>query len=461
MYRKTTILIAVAAVIAVSSYLYLREVPPAPQREQLRPSQNVPREDKLTKSDQEAVEENINGYDLENDLRITETIEADEENRIESLSQQQQYQLLGNISPNKMNTVLQEYKTTLPEGINNKVQYFEYHISFDYFLITAENGTEIRENPAPDAPVVCRVNNMDKVSLLQRADGKEFQGSNIWYRVACSHDNQTEEGYLHSQTGVPRTFRFDKMQAGVNQLRQQLAQGELHFIRNYKNQNGAPPKKGDAATDEYGYRFYHSAPAYERADTGSNFRYIPDGMLVRLLNETGEFYHVNVPTFGGDYYVPIRYIDKAVTLSRLNHVVVVDRNQQNQAAFEVGENGLNLISYTLSTTGMPGDYSFETTLGSFKAIEKKDRFEYLQKGSEEVGGYAPFAIRFTGGAYIHGVPVAYQEQGGEKIDPGPIEFLQTIGTYPRSNMCVRNFTSHARFLYNWMDSQNGAVIVIE
>lgn len=260
MNRKITILLAFVALIVVSSYVYLSTVPPSPQRQPLSPSENLPGEDKLAKSDKEDVEENINGYSLEEDLRINQTTEEEEENRISGLSQQQQAQLMKKIEPNKMNTVLHEYNTSLPKGINNKVQYFYYNISYDYFLITAENGADIRENPAADSTVVARVENLDKVSLLQRAEGKEFQGSNIWYRVACKKDNQTKEGYLHASTGTPRAFRFDKMLAAVNQLKQQLAQGELHFISNYKNQNGAPPKKGDAAIDEYGYRFITVLP---------------------------------------------------------------------------------------------------------------------------------------------------------------------------------------------------------
>lgn len=94
-------------------------------------------------------------------------------------------------------------------------------------------------------------------------------------------------------------------------------------------------------------------------------------------------------------------------------------------------------------------------------MEKKERFQYLKKDSQNIAGYAPFATRFSGGAYLHGIPVAYEEKNGEKIDPGYKEYLQTIGTFPRSSMCVRNFTSHAQFIYNWMDINNGAVIVIE
>lgn len=436
---------------------------PAPPEERPSPRRQAeqPKEDRLAKSKREAVEENINGYSIKDDLRITETAQEDGERRISALDRDRSLQMVKKVGSKKMNAVLLEYSTILPEGINDAVQYTRYSLPFDYFLVTADNGAKVRENPVQDSATVASVGNLDKLSLLQRVESDEYQGSNIWYRVGFWDGTKTREGYLHSTEGTPRNFRFDRMRDAVNDLKQQVVKGPLHFISNYKNQNGPPPQKGDAAVDEHGYRVYHSAPAYFQADTGGDFRYIPDGMLVRILGETGDLYHVDVPSFDGDFYVPKKYIDADATLSRLNHVVVVDRTHQNQAAFEVAGDTLNLISYTLATTGFPGEYSFETTLGSYKAIEKKDRFEYLKSDSPDVAGYAPFAVRFTGGAYIHGVPVAYEEQDGERVDPGHIEYLHTIGTFPRSNMCVRNYTSHAEFLYNWMDYQNGAVIVIE
>lgn len=463
LYRKTIFIFIVIFTLVTSSCSYRKDIPPneSPNASQETPKHNSNKEDNLAKSDKNDIEENINGYDLEEDKTITKDTERYEKDKIYFLTQAEKTQLLSNIGPKKMNTVLEEIKTNLPEGINDTVQYTQYEMAYDYFLVTSENGSEIRGNPAPDAAIVANVENLDKVTLLQRVEGEALEDSEIWYRVGFHNGNEVAEGYLHSTVGTPRNFKFNKMVDAINELIQQINQGEMHYISNYKNQNGAPPQKGDAGVDEYGYRVYHSAPAYEEADTNSNYRYIPDGMLVRILGETEEFYYINAPTFNGDFYVPKQYINPDVTLSKLNHVVVVDRSQQNQASFEIGEEGLNLVSYTLSTTGFPGDYSFETTLGSYKAIEKRDRFEYLKSGTQEIAGYAPFAIRFTGGAYIHGIPVAYEEEDGEKIDPGFIEYLHTIGTFPRSNMCVRNFTSHAEFLYNWMDIQNGAFIVIE
>lgn len=459
MKRRFSLVLIIILIIAAAGCVNR----PAPPEERPSPRRQAeqPKEDRLAKSNKEAVEENINGYSIKDDLRITETAQEDGSRRISALDRDRSLQMVKKVGSKKMNAVLHEYSTTLPEGINDAVQYTRYSLPFDYFLVTADNGAKVRENPVQDSATVASVGNLDKLSLLQRVESDEFQGSNIWYRVGFWDGNKTGEGYLHSSEGTPRNFRFDRMRDAVNDLKQQVAQGPLHFISNYKNQNGPPPQKGDAAVDEHGYRVYHSAPAYFQVDTGGDFRYIPDGMLVRILGEAGDLYHVDVPSFDGDFYVPKKYIDADATLSRLNHVVVVDRTHQNQAAFEVAGDTLNLISYTLATTGFPGEYSFETTLGSYKAIEKKDRFEYLKSDSPDVAGYAPFAVRFTGGAYIHGVPVAYEEQDGERVDPGHIEYLHTIGTFPRSNMCVRNYTSHAEFLYNWMDYQNGAVIVIE
>lgn len=428
---------------------------------QQTPSQNMQSAGRLSKSDEENVEENINGYNIEDDQMITQNSEAVEGNKISNLNQRLKTQILGSIDTKSTDTILEVYQTMLPEGIQEDIQYPYYNINFDYFLITADNESEIRENPTLNSSVIAMVKNLDKVSLYQRVQGEWVDDSDMWYRVGILEGDQLKEGYIHSILGTPRNYRFDKMKDAINGLLQEVNQGELHFISNYKNLNGAPPQKGNAEVDEYGYRVFHSAPAYQEANTNSDYRYIPDGILVRIIDETDEFYHVNVPTFGSAYYVPKKYIDSATTLSKLNHVIVVDRSQQNQASFEIGENGLSLVSYTMSSTGLPGNSSYETTLGSFKAIEKKDRFLYLKKDSQEIAGYAPYAIRFTGGAYIHGVPVEYKYENGQKNEPGTIEYLHTIGTYPRSSMCVRNYTSHAEFLYNWMDIKNGAVIVIE
>ncbi len=347
----------------------------------------------------------------------------------------------------------------MPETIKQRLKYLDYDFSFDYFLITVKEDIKVYETPVPNDEHIAKLQHLDKVSLLQRVAGEKLNESDIWYRVVFVANEEIKNGYIHSSYGKARQFRFRKMEEAINELEEELAEGPLHFVTNYKNHNGTPPQDGDIAVDEYGYRVYHSAPAYQQPDTDSEYRYAPDGILIRILEQVDDFYYVNIPTFAANYYIPQQYIEIDEVFNELERVIVVDRTQQNQAAFKLEEN-INLVSYTLATTGISGEFSFETTVGSYKVLQKRNRFQYLKSGTEEIGGYAPFGIRFTGGAYIHGVPVEYEEENGEKIDPGMIEYLHTIGSFPRSNMCVRNFTSHAEFLYHWVDNKNSAVIVL-
>ncbi|MGL5125265.1 MAG: L,D-transpeptidase family protein, partial [Fusobacteriaceae bacterium] len=68
--------------------------------------------------------------------------------------------------------------------------------------------------------------------------------------------------------------------------------------------------------------------------------------------------------------------------------------------------------------------------------------------------YAPNATRFTRGAYIHGIPINLPATA-------QVEYSPTLGTIPRSHMCVRNATSHAKYIYNWSKIGDTLVFVIE
>ena len=431
------------------------ETPPSPTQQ----PENL---DELPKSNEAAVEENINAYDISNDQDITRQAESLLMTQINTAVDQTEITQLteGNSSTAGENVVML-YEKRLPERISYSVQYEKYNLTYDYFLITSENEVPIHENPNPGSKEVCSAVNSEKLALHQKLTGETQKDSDIWYKVSCKTDGSIVTGYIHSSAGITRTFQFDKMLEAIHDLQQQVSEGKLNHVSNYKNVNGVAPKKGEGATDEYGMRIYQSAPGYLQDNAQSDFRYVPDGMLVRILEDSGVFYRVKVESFDQEVYIPKNFIDPNDTLSNLTHAIVIDRNQQNQAAFELSGDEIRMISYTLATTGLQGQSSFETPLGTFRTLEKKDRFQYLKSNSSEIAGYAPYAIRFCGGAYVHGVPVNYEEKDGELVDPGIIEYLQTIGTFPRSHMCVRNFSSHAEFLYNWIELANGAVIIIE
>ena len=99
-------------------------------------------------------------------------------------------------------------------------------------------------------------------------------------------------------------------------------------------------------------------------------------------------------------------------------------------------------------------YKRETPPGVYIIRRKLEAMPFLRDGSIEPGGFAPWASRFSGGAYLHGVPVNYP-------DSVVLEYSGTLGTTPRSHMCVRNATSHAKFIYDWAPISEALVIVFD
>ena len=72
---------------------------------------------------------------------------------------------------------------------------------------------------------------------------------------------------------------------------------------------------------------------------------------------------------------------------------------------------MDINIYGLSTTGVKGTYSLETPLG-YLWLLKRDKFLYLEDGTTQAG-YAHMQ-RFSGGGYIHGVPVNYKMDNGRE-----------------------------------------------
>ena len=108
-----------------------------------------------------------------------------------------------------------------------------------------------------------------------------------------------------------------------------------------------------------------------------------------------------------EWLVPRRYLKLLADSTVFNHVIFVDRLDQNIATLERMDKGEWKIrsmnpgndrtACTALCTGTP--------LGMYLLQQKKSRMIFLKDGSAATGGYAPYASRFTNGAYIHGVPV--------------------------------------------------------
>jgi len=292
---------------------------------------------------------------------------------------------------------------------------------------------------------------------------KKLTGEQIQLTKDLLYDKYTlDDTYPYKDT--TRQFQWDKIKEWLALLENiQLQPTTWAILQNYKNRNGEAPLvrkfKRNAygrVADTLGVERYQSVPLYLLTDTLVAERYGQDGELTRFI-EDGEKFVKAEPIFTGDeWMIPKKYVKVIGDTIVFNKAIFVDRHNQNITSLERSGKGEWIVrSMNPSTTGrhLP-PYAQETPLGMFVLQEKKVKMVFLKDGSKETGGYAPYASRFTDGAYIHGVPVNAPRKT-------LIEYSPSLGTTPRSHMCVRNATSHAKFIYDWALVNETVVFVLE
>ncbi|MCD8194238.1 MAG: L,D-transpeptidase, partial [Tannerellaceae bacterium] len=236
-------------------------------------------------------------------------------------------------------------------------------------------------------------------------------------------------------------------------------------LQNRNNINGRPPRAKNSYTDNdfnetidrYGIEDAQSAPLYTPGDLFISERYGRDGTPVKLIQKEEKYTYAEVMGMEGHWQIPSGYIK---TLPGGNSypfkkVIFVDRTHQHVTALEKAGNKWLVRSMNPATTGIHRPpYRRKTPLGIFVLQEKKPRMFYLKDGSDQLEGFALYANRFTAGGYLHGVAVEFPQTEA-------VEFCSSLGSVPESHMCVRNATSHARFIYDWAPAGQSLICVIE
>ncbi len=338
-----------------------------------------------------------------------------------------------------------------------QLKYDKYPLTYVYLLV--QNATvNIRKGPSLTEAVLKTVSRNEKLNYIETVtkDG-------IWYHVTWSEAGRQYFGFINADVVTKRVFQFDKMHQEVLRAEKEAGSGSVTYIGNYHNLKGWAPLYQGEELDKDGGRRSQSAPGYPDPSYLNEFIYLGDGTLIKVLDQGSKYTRVSpVRDLQKVYYVPNKYIVMPAAVSEIKKAIVIDRGNQNEAVFEKTGEEWKVISYTLATTGKTGTYHQPTPLGYYYAIEKRERFYYYEDGTTKIQGYAPYAIRFAGGAYLHGVPVNYKfKNDGGRIDPGKVEYSKTMGTVPLSHKCVRNYTSHAKFIYDWYTPGEMIVIVME
>ncbi len=278
--------------------------------------------------------------------------------------------------------------------------------------------------------------------------------------------NQHTLDDIYPYRDTTRSFQWEKIKELLAIVENINREEDVHWaiFRNYKNMNGeaALVKKfnRDAykrVADTLGLSRYQSVPLYLLNDTVTPEIYGKDGEPVRFIKQVGSFAEVAPAYSGGVWYTPMRYIKLLPdSINYFSKVVMVDRKNQNIATLQqLAPGKWDIKSMNPATTGrFAPPYAQPTPIGMYLAQEKRAKMLFLKDGSAEIGGFAPYATRFTNGAYIHGVPSNVPQTG-------IIEYSSTLGTIPRSHMCVRNASSHAKFIYDWGPVNETIIFVLE
>ena len=278
-----------------------------------------------------------------------------------------------------------------------------------------------------------------------------------------TYDQHTlQDTYPYQQT--TREFQWDKIKEKLAQTDALRAKNSDMWVvlQNKSNIHEQPTLAKDYKTDEYkivtdryGVERHQAIPLYLKEDLETPERYAYDGSLVKIIGQQDDYVIAQATTFDGEYLIPTKYVHSIEGTPAFTKVIVVDRNNQNISTFEkVGDIWKVRSMNPCSTGAHHPPLQKPTPLGLFVIQEKKPKMLYYVDGTTEIGGYAPWASRFCSGAYLHGVPVNLPHT---EI----IEYTATLGTTPRSHMCVRNASSHAEFIFDNFPVDEALVYVIE
>lgn len=338
-------------------------------------------------------------------------------------------------------TTIAIYDNKIPDNIKFNEKFTGGHPDvLDYVFIRSRIG-KVRENPNINAPIIKEYYYNTKLIALSKIN---YYG-NSWYKVT---DGKGVTGYISANVVRLRTFRFQKALDLIKNLQdfiitQNNLGRPLESVATYvPNPNNTNLKR---QKDKYGTSLDQNLVG-KTIDTHEEI-YIPDRSILSIVKREKNTSIVKVASIPEELIVPNnKLVKKPVISANFDKVVAIDVKNQNMMVFEKNkENIWEVISYVYSKTGIESQLGFETPKGFFIAPTAKFVMPYNGDGGIEQG-YARYAIRFSGGGYLHGTPINYDEDINREFFMKQKE--QTLGTFTGTRKCIRTTINHAKFLFD-------------
>ncbi len=306
-----------------------------------------------------------------------------------------------------------------------------------------------------------------KPKLIFTIESNENQSNSIWYYVKTDKSNY---GFLSSNSSEKRSFDWYRIYKNIE---------KINLFINNAHQNNKPiyvitayvPLGKDfySKADKFGNRANQSIRAYYEPNVNSEYINIPDQSIFSILEIKDDFIKIGNPFYGGPYYIknnPKTYTKTDVN-SAVNRFIAVDTKSQLEVAVEKNKttNKFEVITYSFVTTGKDNGYSsYATPHGAFLVAHTRTFMMFTRKHTGDmasvpkrlragngliVAGEAPYAVRFSGGAYLHGLPGPLGASTASKQSVS-----NKIGTFNESHKCVRHYDDQIKFIFEWLSVEN-------
>ena len=264
-----------------------------------------------------------------------------------------------------------------------------------------------------------------------------------------------------------RGFYWDKMISKIEIVNDFIvkaikANQQLYIVTEYAPLSRDKPSK----KDKFGNKNNQSIVGYTNSKKEGEIINIPDQTIFRIIGEENNMLKIETPFYGGPYFIEKTggtYQKVENIKEEVNKFVAIDPSSQTEVLFQrIPETQkYEVVTYSYVTTGRDGSGSYETPHGAFLIAFTRPYMTFTRHAREgdktlpgrsdlTIGGSAKYAVRFSGGGYMHGIPVGLNFKGST-LSTGT---AQKIGTYKDSHKCVRHFDDQIEFIVKWINADS-------
>ena len=393
-----------------------------------------------------------------------------------------------NIQPNET-----RYVTIYGDNRNSDISFdkvkFDNHSPKDLnnFLFIKKSSAML---DAPNGNAVASLKFSEKPLILFDMVSDASNSQTKWYYTEFTKRNDTnmarkvkkdKDGKTVAENSTPvrgfiagsedsvsrRGFYWDKMVKRMELINRFITETissgkDLYIITEYKPLSHDKPSE----KDKFGNKNNQSIIGYTNSKREGEKINIPDQTVFRVIGEENKMLKIETPFYGGPYYIEKvegTYQKAENIKGEVNKFIAIDPSSQTEAIFQrdpkTGK--YDVITYSFVTTGKDGYGSYETPHGAFQVAFTRPYMTFTRRarGGDRtiagrsdlaIAGSARYAVRISGGGYMHGIPVGLNFKGST-LNTG---IASKIGTYKDSHKCVRHFDDQIEFIVGWVNADS-------